>query len=54
MKTIFYSRANKTSTRNFCKKGLGLTLKVKVFETRKWPIQNNWTLKTKNTHLSFP
>ena len=54
MKMIFYSHANKTSTRNFYKKGLGLTLKVKVFETRKWPIYNNHSLTSKNTHLSFP
>ena len=51
---IFYSHANKASTRKFYKKGHGLILKVKVFETHKWPIYNNWTLKTKNTHLSFP
>ena len=34
---VFFSRANKT---HFHKKGcaLGLILKVRVFETRKWPI----------------
>ena len=37
MKIIFHSHANKT---HFHKKGcaLGLILKVKVFGTRKWPI----------------
>ena len=37
MEMIFYSRANKT---HFHKKGfaLGLILKVRGFETRKWPI----------------
>ena len=35
---MFYSHANKT---HFHKKGcaLGLILKVKVFGTRKWPIE---------------
>ena len=54
MKMIFYSHANKASTRKFYKKGLGLILKVRVFETQKRHIYNNWTLKTKHTHLSFP
>ena len=37
MEVIFHSHANKT---HFHKKGcaLGLTLKVRVFGTRKWPI----------------
>ena len=37
MKMIFHSHANKT---HFHKKGsaLGLILKVRVFETQKWPI----------------
>ena len=37
MEMIFHSHANQT---NFSKKGcaLGLTLKVRVFGTRKWPI----------------
>ena len=37
MERIFHSHANQT---NFPKKGcaLGLTLKVRVFGTRKWPI----------------
>ena len=37
MKIIFYSHANKT---HFHKKdcALGLILKVRVFETQKWPI----------------
>ena len=39
MEMIFHSHANKT---HFHKKGcaLGLILKVRVFETRKWPIVN--------------
>ena len=48
MKKIFYFHANKASTRKFYKKGLGLILKVRVFETQKRPIyNNNWTSKTK-------
>ena len=37
MKTIFYSYANKS---HFHKKGfaLSLVLKVRAFETRKWPV----------------
>ena len=37
MKMVFYPYANET---HFHKKGfaLGLFLKVRVFETRKWPI----------------
>ena len=38
MQIIFHSHANKT---HFHKKGcaLGLILKARVFETRKWPIE---------------
>ena len=40
MEIIFYSHASKT---HFHKKGcaLGLILKVRVFGTRKWPIELN-------------
>ena len=42
MEMISHSYLNKT---HFRKKdcGLGLTLKVRVFETRKWPIVQNST-----------
>ena len=45
---IFYSHANKT---HFHKKSyaLGLTLKVRVFETRKWPVVLNST----NSDITF-
>ena len=44
MEIFFYSHANKT---HFHKKGcaLGLILKVRVFETRKWPILLNFAEK---------
>ena len=48
MEMIFYSHANKT---HFHKKScaLGLTLKVRVFETRKWPVVLNST----NSDITF-
>ena len=44
MENIFHSQANKT---NFHKKGCApsLILKVRVFGTRKWPIECSWALK---------
>ena len=38
MTMMFYSHANKTYTRNCYEKGLGLILKVRVFETWKCAI----------------
>ena len=48
MEMIFYSHANKT---HFHKKScaLGLTLKVRVFETRKWPV----VLNSANSDITF-
>ena len=52
MEMIFHSHANKT---HFHKKdcGLGLILKVRVFGTRKWPIERKKYRWPKQDHTSL-
>ena len=49
MEMIFHSHANKS---HFHKKGcaLGLILKVRVFRTRKWPINLNINMRSTDRH----